>query len=169
MRQQKLSADAGVLATMPNVGMPGPATQIAVDEAKLQRMLGAPELAWLVERIRGRLERGEPVDGTVTLVGATAQQRRAAARLLGRNPGRGTSLSVPLPEVAAVLRKAAAAPTLAAAVQSFGGPVRDLAAERAADLQRWGDALGPLQASRLAGLPWYRNWVAAIRRDGTVT
>jgi uncharacterized protein (TIGR02679 family) len=132
-------------------------------------MLGPPELAWLVGRIRAKLEHGEPLDGTVTLVGATAVQRRAAARLLGGSPGRSTMLSVPLPAVAAQLAKAGAAPTLQAAVEELGGPVRDLAAERAADLQRWGDALGPLQASRLAGLPWYRNWVAAIRRDGTVT
>jgi uncharacterized protein (TIGR02679 family) len=154
---------------MPNVGMPESATQIAVDEVKVQRMLGVPELAWLVERIRGRLERGEPVDGTVTLVGATPQQRRAAARLVGRNLGRGTSLSVPLPEVAAVLRKTAAAPGLAAAVQAVGGPVRDLAAERAADLQRWGDALGTVRSSWLSHRSWYREWLDGMSRDGTVT
>src|SRR6185437_6799692 len=51
------------------------------DPQQLQRLLGGPELGWLVDRIRIRLERGEPVDGTVTLVGATAEQRRAAARL----------------------------------------------------------------------------------------
>src|SRR6266571_3641977 len=68
------------------------------DPQQLQRLLGAPELGWLIDRIRIRLERGEPVDGTVTLVGATADQRRAASRLLGRATGRGTSLSIPLPE-----------------------------------------------------------------------
>jgi uncharacterized protein (TIGR02679 family) len=140
-----------------------------VDPAKLQRMLGSPELAWLVARIRAKLERGERLDGTATLVGATPAQRRAVARLLGRNPGRASSLSVPLPEVAAALASAAAAPDLRAAVVALGGPVQDLAAERAADLARWGDALGPLRASRLAGLAWYREWLEAIRRDGTVT
>jgi hypothetical protein len=49
----------------------GAGSQATVDLAGLQRLLGEPEIAWLVERIRGRLERGEPVDGTVTLVGAT--------------------------------------------------------------------------------------------------
>ena len=83
-----------------------------MDLAGLQRLLGEPEIAWLVERIRGRLERGEPVDGTVTLVGATHAERRAATRLLGHGVGRGTSLSVPLPEVAAALRRAGAAPSL---------------------------------------------------------
>src|SRR5215468_8246528 len=76
---------------------------------RLRRVLGAQELGWLVDRIRIRLERGEPVDGTVTLVGATADQRRAAARLLGHAIGRGTSLSIPLPEVDAALRSRLAA------------------------------------------------------------
>jgi uncharacterized protein (TIGR02679 family) len=142
---------------------------MAVDHAKLLRMLGTPELAWLVARIRARLERGEPIDGTVTLVGATAAQRRAAARLLGRNLGRGTSLSVPLPEVAEQLWRAAAAPNLIEAVESIGGPVRNLVAERAADLQRWGDALTEVRASRLSQLSWYREWLSSISRDGTIT
>ncbi len=63
---------------MPEVGNPASARQITVDNAKLERLLGVPELSWLVERIRVRLERGEPLDGTVTLVGATTVQRKAA-------------------------------------------------------------------------------------------
>jgi len=140
-----------------------------VDLAGLQRLLGEPEIAWLVERIRGRLERGEPVDGTVTLVGATHAERRAAARLLGHGVGRGTSLRVPLPEVAAALRRAGAAPSLPAAVEALTGPVRDLAAERADEIQRWEDMLVPARTSPLAGLAWYRAWLEEITRDGTVT
>ncbi len=154
---------------MPEVGNPASARQIIVDNAKLERLLGVPELSWLVERIRVRLERGEPLDGTVTLVGATTVQRKAAGRLLGRPAGRGTSLSVPLPEVAEQLRRAGAAPDLVAAIEVLSGPVRDLAAERAAGLQRWGDALGSVRASRMSGLPWYRDWLDSISRDGTVT
>jgi uncharacterized protein (TIGR02679 family) len=149
------------------VGKSVPPGQVAVDPAKLHRMLGSVELSWLVDRIRAKLERGERLDGTVTLVGATPAQRRAVARLLGRSPGRGTSLSVALPAVANELFRAAAAPNLRAAVVELGGPVRDLAAERAADLRRWGDALEVLRSSRLSELSWYREWVDAIRRDGT--
>ena len=140
-----------------------------MDLAGLQRLLGEPEIAWLVERIRGRLERGEPVDGTVTLVGATHAERRAATRLLGHGVGRGTSLSVPLPEVAAALRRAGAAPSLQAAVEALTGPVRDLAAERADEIQRWEDMLIPARTSPLASLAWYRAWLEEITRDGTVT
>jgi uncharacterized protein (TIGR02679 family) len=135
----------------------------------LQQLLGVPELSWLVERIRGRLERGEPVDGTVTLVGATAPQRRAAARLLGHAVGHGSTLSVPLPELAATLRRQRAAPTLHAAVEGLTGPVRNLAAERAAQIQHWEDALTTARASGLARLAWYREWLDEITRDGTVT
>src|SRR5215469_5297917 len=142
---------------------------MTVDHAKLIRMLGTPELAWLVSRIRVRLERGEPIDGTVTLVGATPAQRRAAAKLLGRNAGGGTALSVPLPEVAEQLRRAAAAPDLLAAVEAVGGPVRNLAAERAAELQRWADPLSAVRSSRLSRLSWYREWLDSISHDGTVS
>jgi uncharacterized protein (TIGR02679 family) len=151
------------------MGMSVSVRQITIDHAKLQRMLGSAELAWLVERIRGRLERGEPIDGTVTLVGASQAQRRAAARLLGHSVGRGSSLSVSLSDVAAELWRAAAAPNLVAAVEAIGGPVRDLAAERAADLQRWGDALAAVRSSWLSRLSWYREWLDSISRDGTVT
>jgi uncharacterized protein (TIGR02679 family) len=142
---------------------------MTVDHAKVLRMLGKPELAWLVSRIRARLERGEPTDGTVTLVGASSAQRRAAATLLGRNPGGGTSLSVPLPDVAEQLRRSAAAPNLIAAVEAIGGPVRNLAAERAVDLRRWSDALSEVRSSRLSQFSWYREWLDSISHDGTIT
>src|ERR1019366_854274 len=117
------------------------------DPLLLRRVLGGPELGWLIDRIRVRLERGEPVDGTVTLVGATPEQRQAAARLLGRAIGRGTSLSVPLPEVEATLREAG----------------------RAAEIRLFQNALAAARRSRLAGAPWYQAWLDQISRDGTLT
>ena len=145
------------------------AARDAADSAKLRQLLGAPELAWLVQRIRARLERGEPLDGTLTLVGATPQQSRAVARLLGHNPGGGTSLSVSLPELASRLGKLSAAPDLATAVEAIAGPVRDLAAERASGLELWNQALASARSSRLSRLAWYREWLSGISRDGTVT
>ncbi|HEX3923511.1 MAG TPA: TIGR02679 family protein [Streptosporangiaceae bacterium] len=139
------------------------------DRQRLQRMLGAPELSWLVDRIRVRLERGEPVDGTVTLVGATADQRRAAARLLGHGMGRGTSLSIPLPEVEAALRRAAAAPDLRAAVESLIGPVRDRAAERATEVRQFQDGLDAARRSPLAAEGWHLAWLEEISRDGSLS
>jgi len=139
------------------------------DPQRLQRVLGAPELSWLIDRIRIRLERGEPVDGTVTLVGATAEQRGAAARLLGHGIGGGTSLSIPLPEVDAALRHAGIASGLRAAVETLAGPVRDPAAERAAEIQQFHEALDAARRSRLASTAWHAAWLDEISRDGSLT
>ena len=139
------------------------------DPQRLQTMLGAPELSWLIQRIRVRLERGEPVDGTVTLVGATAEQRRAAGRLLGHGTGGSTSLSIPLPEVDAALRRAGVASGLRAAVESLTGPVRDRAAERATEVRRFQDALDGARRSRLAAEEWHLAWLGEVTRDGTLT
>jgi uncharacterized protein (TIGR02679 family) len=144
-------------------------SRVQADVSRLQQMLGQPELSWLVDRIRGRLERGEPIDGTVTLVGASQSQRRAAAKLLGRTVGRGTSLSIPLPELAATLRRSGAAQSLHEAVESLAGPVRNLAAERKAEIERWDDALVRSRQSPLSTMAWYREWLDEISKDGTVT
>jgi uncharacterized protein (TIGR02679 family) len=138
-------------------------------DQQLRRVLGAPELGWLIDRIRIRLERGEPVDGTVTLVGATAEQRRAAARLLGHGTGRGTSLSVPLPEVDAALRRAGISSGLRSAVETLTGPVRDRAAERSAEIRQFQDVLDGARRSPLAAAPWHPLWLEEISRDGTLT
>src|SRR5258707_5120407 len=139
------------------------------DQQWLRRVLGAPELGWLIDRIRIRLERGEPVDGTVTRVGATAEQRRAAARLLGHAIGRGTSLSIPLPEVDAALRRAGVASGLRAAVETLAGPVRDPAAERAAEIRQFQEALDAARRSRLARAGWHIAWLDEISPDGSLT
>ncbi len=132
-------------------------------------MLGGPELGWLIDRIRVRLERGEPVDGTVTLVGATAEQRRAAAQLLGHGIGHGSSLSIPLPEVDAALRRSGIASGLRAAVEFLTGPVRDRAAERATEVRRFQDALDGARRSPLAAAKWHLAWLELLSRDGTLT
>jgi uncharacterized protein (TIGR02679 family) len=139
------------------------------DAQRLQRVLGTPELGWLIDRIRMRLERGEPVDGTVTLVGATAEHRRAAARLLGHSIGRGTSLSIPLPEVDAALRRAGVASGLRAAVETLAGPVRDRAAERSGEIRHFQEALDAARRGRLARLTWHVAWLDTISRDGSLT
>ena len=37
------------------------------DPGRLRRLLGGPDTAWLVRRVRSRLERGTPLTGKVTL------------------------------------------------------------------------------------------------------
>jgi len=142
---------------------------IVNERDKLQRVLGSPELAWLIDRIRNRLERGIPLDGTVTLVGATAAQRRAAARLLGHAAGGGTSLSVPLPALEQALRRAGISADLRTAVELVSGPVRDLRAERTAEIHARATAVAAARNCLHAGSTWYSAWLDEVSRDGTVT
>lgn len=141
----------------------------ADDPQKIRSLLGAPELSWLVERIRLRFERGEPVDGTVTLVGATSEQRRAMARLLRRRVGRASTLSVPLPEVEAALRRAGITIGLRAVVEVLAGrPVRNPQAERASEIQHFHDVLDAARASRLNGADWHVRWLDAMTKDASL-
>jgi uncharacterized protein (TIGR02679 family) len=135
----------------------------------MTRVLGPPELRWLVDRIRGRIARGAPLDVAVTLTGATPQQRQAAAQLLGRPPGRGSSLSVPLPAVEAALCAAGLADSLREAVEVLGGAVPDVGAERAGFDARRDAALQSALACRHAAEPWYGAWLAELSTDGTLT
>lgn len=146
-----------------------PVSQAERPSARLTRVLGAPGLSWLVDRVRGRIARGAPLDGVVTLTGATPQQRQAAARLLGRPAGRGSSLSVPLPAVEAALRAAGLADSLREAIEAVGGVVPDVAAERASLDARREAAIQSALACRYAGEPWHEGWLAELSADGTLT
>jgi uncharacterized protein (TIGR02679 family) len=138
-----------------------PGQPAEVDLARLQRLLGGEEFRWLVERGRARLQRGLPLDGTVTLQGATGEQRRAVARLLGHPVGKGASLSVFLPVVESVLRGAGLAPDLRAAVEALAGPVADRAAERSASERQWSAVLAVADqaAQRRPALTPWAEWL----------
>ncbi|MBG0813124.1 TIGR02679 family protein [Planomonospora sp. ID82291] len=135
---------------------------------RLERLLGGPETAWLVERARRRLERGRPLHGPVTLDAAAPEQRRAIERLLGRRAGAGASLSVSLDEVDRVLRSSGACPEgLAAAVVLLRGPVRDLGRESAEREAAWREAFTELDAV-LADRPELSGWRSWLETTGLV-
>lgn len=140
----------------------------ACDEARLRRLLGVPELAWLLDRIRRRLEREQPLTGSVSLAAPTPAQRAAAERLLGRPPGGGRSLTVRLEAVDAVLRASGAAPGgLAPAVTLLTGSVVSLDQRRQAESRAWAEAFAPLTA--LADdVPVLAAWAAHLREGGLV-
>ncbi|QBI20869.1 TIGR02679 family protein [Egibacter rhizosphaerae] len=143
-----------------------------VDQARLEALLGDPALSWLVERCARRLARGQTLTGTMTLAEASRAQREAAARLLGRHPGRGSSLSVPLARVAEVLAEAGIAGDLATAVQALAGPVDDEHAAALAHEARWQQLWQWARARVLADddVPEDHGprarWVAQLRADG---
>lgn len=138
------------------------------DDDRLRRLLGGPDTAWLIKRIRHRMERGGPLTGTVTLAQATTSQRRAVELLLGRRAGTGASLSVSLAEVDRVLRTSGAAPDgLAAAVETLDGPIHDLARERAERAASWASAFAPLDDA-LASRPELAEWRDRLASSGLV-
>ncbi|HEU5421356.1 MAG TPA: TIGR02679 family protein [Streptosporangiaceae bacterium] len=131
-------------------------------DGRLARLMGGEQLAWLVRRARDRVEAGRSLTGTVTLVAATAQQRRALERLIGRPARSGASLSVSLEEVDRILRDSGAAPGgLAEAVTRLTGPPRDRARERADRAVAWAAAFESLDeaiADR-GELSRWRDWL----------
>lgn len=147
--------------------MSGPAgkPRQCTDRDRLHRLLGDPDLTWLVERVRRRMEREEALTGPVTLAAPTPAQRAAAERLLGRSPGTGRSLSVRLEAVDEVLRRSGISPEgLAPAVTALTGPITRLAAVREQQTQAWQDAYTPL--SELG--PELSAWAERLRQDGLV-
>lgn len=141
---------------------------MTAEPTRLERLLGGADLAWLRDRVRKRLARGEPLAGTVTLAGATEEQRTAVYRLLGRRPRPGNALSVSLPALDDVLRRSGACPEgLAAAIVALTGPVEERAAAAAAWENAWQEAFAALEvavAQRRELAAWYER----IRRNGVV-
>lgn len=141
---------------------------MGIDHARLQRLLGGPDTAWLVDRVRRRIELGEPLDTNVTLTGSTPAQRAAAHRLLGRPLRPGSSLSVSLLELDRMLRRSGVSPDgLAPAVVALNGPIVVRSVAAAEQQSRWDDAFAPLD-SLAADRPELAEWCARLRRRGVV-
>jgi len=135
------------------------------DLPRLQATLGTTELAWLVRRLQQRLERGEALQGSVTLRDASAQQRAAVDRLLGRHASRGTSLTVRLDHLEAVLRHGELCDSLAEAIEVLTGPVKNLRAEQARRDEQWA-ALFRQAEGCLRGHETLRRWLDDLRASG---
>ncbi|MFJ2738712.1 TIGR02679 family protein [Streptomyces sp. NPDC087440] len=145
-------------------GLPGAGVVPGVDLPRLARLLGGPDTAWLVERVRRRLEREESLTASVSLTGPSPAQRAAAERLLGRPPGAGRSLTVPLAAVDAVLRRSGISPHgLADAVLALTGPVTPRREVADREAESWRRAYAPLEALPVA----FADWAASLRTAGT--
>lgn len=147
-----------------------------VDVERLGRLLGDPELRWLIARVRRRLELGQPLEGSVTLADASPAQRRAAQRLLGRRPRAGRALSVSLDMVDEIVRRARVSPDgLAAAVVALTGPVVVRAEVYRAQRLAWEraftpleDLIGGLAEAEADGSEELASWLDRLRGSGVV-
>jgi uncharacterized protein (TIGR02679 family) len=140
-----------------------------LDHDRIRAALGGPELGWLIERVRTRIQRGRPLTGVITRAPASPDERAAVARLLGRRAGRGEALAVRLEDLDEEIRDAGIAPDLRAAVEVLAGPLRDLAGEQADEQARVAAALAMLRAGSHAGADWYAAWIDGLVDDGTLT
>jgi uncharacterized protein (TIGR02679 family) len=132
---------------------------------RLQTILGTPELAWLIIRVRHRLERGQAIVRTVTLRQPTAAQRAALEALLGRTLRHAGSLTVDLGQLDLLIRHAGLARGLADAVVTWTGPVTDRRAEAARLAREWSCVVAEAEA-RVADRPALRDWVTVTARSG---
>ena len=139
-----------------------------VDRERLNRLLGDPELAWVVDRARRRIELGQPMCGTITQRSATPAERDAVARLFGRPPRAARGLTVSLDELDALLRRSGVHEGgLADAVTTLTGPVT-VRADRIADEERaWAGAFKRIEAAS-AGRAELAEWLVRIRTSGVV-
>ena len=130
---------------------------------QVHEVLGAPDLAWLVERLRRRLELGRPLYGPLTYAAASPEERAALERLLGRMPRHAGSVTVRPRELEELLQGAGVAASLRAAVEELGGPVSDRAAAAAATSRGW-DAVFARAGSRLPSA--LQPWLDGVRATG---
>ncbi len=130
-----------------------------IDRRRLRAVLGIPELAWLVERLRRRVESGRALTGSVSLRDPTPAQRRAVDRLLGRPPSRGGVLHVRLGQLEDLLRHAELCGGLRAAVEVLAGPLVDRRAEREARERGWQQVMVRAEAAdpRPQVVEWLRE------------
>lgn len=136
------------------------------DVVRLQRLLGGPETAWLVRRVRARLGKGQEgrLTGAVQLREPSADQRAAVMRLVGAPRRPGTTVRVDLGELEDLLRRGVWPRGLADAVAVLSGPVPNRPRERAVAEAAWADAQAAFDPAilvhpSLAG--WWQQWCAA--------
>ncbi len=136
-----------------------------VDVARLRSLLDTPDTAWIVERIRARIERGEGLLGAVTLRAPTDAHRAAVARMFGRATSTGQTLAVDLGELDALLCHAAICNGIAEAVPILVGVVVNRRDARDSIEARWVrvfDGAGRI----VVGRPAFEHWLAELRATG---
>lgn len=137
--------------------------------AELRSAACRPLLARLIER----LQRGEPLTGTIRLKNLTSDER-AAVRELSGSPSRGATLAVDLAAFDAIVRNTGRFASLAELVAKSVGPIVNRPAERSARAFEWsrvwdeGQQQATGDASLAAAIDQLQRsgWLAtAVRRD----
>ncbi len=133
-----------------------------VDLLRLRALLDRPTLTRIMQAVRDRLERGGAE--RVSIAAPTDEERRAMDELLGRKSSTGKRLSLPLQQLEDTLQRAGLAPDLRTAMESLGGPLRNLGEERADRQRAWRQVFESqnAEARKLDATAW----LAALEREG---
>lgn len=135
------------------------------DETRLRTLLGGSDTAWLIHRLRKRLEGGQGMEGTVTLERPTDAQREAVGRLFGRRIATSSAVTVPLPDLDAMLRRAEVCEGLVDAVIRLSGPVIDKRGLQSEIEYQWTEVFD-FAERRVADRTPIREWVNEVRATG---
>ena len=124
------------------------------------------DLAWVVDRLQARLERGQPLPGRLRLNAPTGAQRDAVERLTGRRPTTAGSIGIEVAELERVIANAGIASDLRSLIESLRGPVVDRTALAAAEQQRWTAVHERLRADATQLDPALATWVDELAATG---
>ncbi len=139
---------------------------MSAPDPRLVAVLGGPALARLRARMRGRLERGEPLNGRITLAAPNPKERGAIERLFGRL-SRGRDVGVDLDELAALLRGAELSDDLASAITALEGRLPNRRAQQAEVATRWQAVFDEARAAIGVASPW-NGWLTDLRQTGLI-
>ena len=138
-----------------------------VDLPRLRATLGQPALIRLLQRLQRRLQRGQALDGSLTLNRATPTERAAVDALLGRPPTQGASLSIDLNLLGELFAASLIAPDLRVAVEALLGPVPNQRAASARSQQEWTE-LWHESHLQFAAWPTLCDWLDQLATQGTL-
>jgi uncharacterized protein (TIGR02679 family) len=100
----------------------------------------------------------------------TDAERKAIIGLTGQYRDSGvSSLTVRLSDLDTAVREAGGGDLAALLTEVFGGPLRDRPAERERLAAGVDKCIGLVNDSYLSSFEWFAEWVAELRRDGTLT
>lgn len=143
----------------------------AVDDPRLERLLGGAELRALRQRLRRHFERQDDGEARQSLQfkQLTVAEREALAQLTGRAPGKARSMRLDLERIDAALRAAGIADSLRAALERLDGPILPKARLRRELQDRWAaliESSGSLRLGAwLEGSPAARALLKRLGRD----
>jgi uncharacterized protein (TIGR02679 family) len=140
---------------------------IRIDLKRLKATLGKPELQWILDRLRRKLERGEPLAGRIILTNPAPAQRDAVSRLFGKPVPFGSIVTVKLSELDGLLRHGEICASLREAVEGLAGPIRNLREEQLMLEEQWHRLFDEARdhAGHDARL---KVWIDRLERDGSL-